>query len=153
MQPDDLNPLALANQICFSAYAVAHAFSRRYKALLAPLGVTYPQYLCLLVLWEHDGLTVTAIGERLQLDSGTLTPLLKRMEALGLLVRARSSEDERQVIIRLTDKGWGLKQQAAAIPPELICSTGLSLDEALSLKQKLDTLRKNLIASTAGAEA
>src|SRR5947209_18661544 len=89
-------PLLLANQLCFAVYSTAHAFNRFYKPLLDRLGLTYPQYLVMLVLWEEDGMSVKAIGERLFLDSGTLTPLLKRLEAAGLAKRTRSSEDERQ---------------------------------------------------------
>src|SRR4030095_8240519 len=95
-------PLRLDNQICFAVYSTAHAFNRFYKPLLDKLGLTYPQYLVMLVLWEEDGLPVKEIGERLFLDSGTLTPLLKRLEAAGLVKRTRSKEDERQVIVALT---------------------------------------------------
>src|ERR1700742_1670263 len=98
-------PLLLGNQICFAIYSTAHAFNRVYKPLLDRIGLTYPQYLVMLVLWERDGLPVKEIGERLFLDSGTLTPLLKRMEAAELLKRSRSTEDERQVLIALTQKG------------------------------------------------
>src|ERR1700742_4704581 len=97
--------LLLSNQICFAVYSTAHAFNRVYKPLLDRLKLTYPQYLVMLVLWERDGLSVKEIGERLFLDSGTLTPLLKRMEAAELLKRSRSTEDERQVLIALTQKG------------------------------------------------
>ena len=97
--------LSLDQQLCFAVYAAAHAFNRFYKPLLVPLGLTYPQYLVLLVLWEADGQTVSGIGERLMLDSGTLTPLLKRLEAAGFVTRARSAHDERQVLVRLTDAG------------------------------------------------
>src|SRR3954463_16375045 len=91
------HPLQLDNQLCFAVYAAAHAFNATYKPLLEPLGLTYPQYLAMLVLWEEDGVTVSAIGSRLGLDSGTLTPLLKRLEAAGLVSRLRDAADERQV--------------------------------------------------------
>ncbi len=153
MEADDRDPLALTNQLCFAVYSAAHAFGRRYKSLLAALGVTYPQYLCLLVLWQEDGLSVTTIGEKLRLDSGTLTPLLKRMEALGLVIRARGKEDERQVIISLTEKGRALKAKANAIPPALGCSVGMTLDESVDMKQRLEALRQSLIAASIEAES
>src|ERR1700754_1768640 len=103
-QAGDL-PLLLGNQLCFAVYSTAHAFHRFYKPLLDRLGLTYPQYLVMLVLWEQDGISVKEIGERLFLDSGTLTPLLKRLEAAGFVKRSRSSEDERQVLIALTAQG------------------------------------------------
>src|SRR5450432_4787521 len=98
-------PLLLGNQLCFAIYSTAHAFNRVYKPLLKRLGLTYPQYLVMLVLWERDGLPVKDIGERLFLDSGTLTPLLKRLEAAELVKRTRGTEDERQVLIALTHRG------------------------------------------------
>src|SRR3954464_9290117 len=104
--------LKLDDQLCFSIYAAGHAFNRFYKPLLEPLGLTYPQYLVLLTLWEQDGLPLKAIGERLALDSGTLTPLLKRMEEAGLLTRVRDTTDERQVLVSLTPKGRRLRAKA-----------------------------------------
>ena len=108
-----VDPLLLGNQICFAVYSTAHAFNRAYKPLLDKLGLTYPQYLVMMVLWEHDGVPVKDIGEKLHLDSGTLTPLLKRLEAAELVRRTRSTEDERQVLIALsswfdtlTMSGW-----------------------------------------------
>src|SRR6201981_853252 len=97
--------LMLSNQLCFAVYSAAHAFNRIYKPLLDRLGLTYPQYLVMLVLWERDRVAGTEIGARLHLDSGTLTPLLKRLEQAGLIKRTRSSEDERQVLIDLTAQG------------------------------------------------
>src|SRR5215469_12317279 len=102
-------PLKLDNQICFAVYSAAHAFNRVYKPLLDRLGLTYPQYLVMLALWERDGVPLKDIGERLFLDSGTLTPLLKRLEQAGLVRRTRSAEDERQVLIALTTQGQALK--------------------------------------------
>ena len=102
-------PLLLGNQLCFAVYSTAHAFNRAYKPLLDRLGLTYPQYLVMLVLWERDGVPVKDIGERLLLDSGTLTPLLKRLEAAELVKRSRSTEDERQVLIALTSQGQALR--------------------------------------------
>src|SRR5436190_6553940 len=113
-EPDE--SLWLSNQLCFAVYATAHAFSRLYRPILEDLGLTYPQYLAMLVLWEQDGLTVSELGERLYLDSGTLTPLLKRMETAGLVSRIRAVQDERRVHITLTAAGRKLKDKAAKIP-------------------------------------
>ena len=112
-------PLRLDNQLCFAVYSTAHAFNRVYKPLLDKLGLTYPQYLVMLVLWERDGVPVKDIGERLLLDSGTLTPLLKRLEAAELVRRTRSTEDERQVLIALTPKGEALREKARAVPQSI----------------------------------
>ena len=108
--------LRLDNQICFAVYSAAHAFNRVYKPLLDRLGLTYPQYLVMLALWERDGVPLKDIGERLFLDSGTLTPLLKRLEAAQLIKRTRGTEDERQVLIALTPQGHALKEKARAVP-------------------------------------
>ncbi len=118
-------PLRLDNQICFAVYSTAHAFNRVYKPLLDKLGLTYPQYLVMLVLWERDGVPVKDIGERLFLDSGTLTPLLKRLEAAELIKRTRSTEDERQVLIALTAKGEALQGESES--GAAIDSRGVSL--------------------------
>ncbi|WP_413771140.1 MarR family winged helix-turn-helix transcriptional regulator [Lichenihabitans sp. PAMC28606] len=136
--------LLLGDQICFAVYALAHAFSRRYKPHLDEIGITYPQYVCLLVLWETDGLTVKAIGERLLLDSGTLTPLLKRLEAAGLVSRRRDRIDERQVRVSLTEAGQALRERCRPIRTGMICATGLPFDELDALKTKLVTLRETL---------
>ena len=145
---NELNPateaLKLGNQLCFAVYAAAHALNKTYKPLLEPLDLTYPQYLVMLVLWEGDGLTVKDIGERLFLDSGTLTPLLKRLEAAGRLRRTRDSADERQVRITLTEAGQALRDQAAAVPPMLFCATGLDLPGLIDLKDDLSKLRATL---------
>src|SRR6185503_2825364 len=109
-------PLRLDNQICFAVYSTAHAFNRVYKPLLDRLGLTYPQYLVMMVLWERDGVPVKDIGEKLFLYSGTLTPLLTRLEAAHLVQRTRSTEAERQLLIALTPKGNALKEQARAVP-------------------------------------
>src|SRR6516164_8802021 len=122
--------LMLGNQLCFAIYSTAHAFNRVYKPLLDRLGLTYPQYLVMLVLWERDGLSVKEIGERLFLDSGTLTPLLKRLEAAHLVKRTRSATDERQVLVALTAHGAGLRDKAKAIvPPAILDATGCSVAE------------------------
>ena len=138
--------LRLDGQLCFAVYAAAHAFNATYKPLLEPLGLTYPQYLVMLVLWQEDGVTVSAIGGRLGLDSGTLTPLLKRLEAAGLVSRLRDAADERQVRITLTATGRTLKQKAKGIPKALFCASGLSLADILALREKLESLAANLRA-------
>ncbi|MGJ5065556.1 MarR family winged helix-turn-helix transcriptional regulator [Bradyrhizobium oligotrophicum] len=143
-------PLQLGNQLCFAVYSTAHAFNRVYKPLLDRLGLTYPQYLVMLVLWEQDGLTVKDIGARLFLDSGTLTPLLKRMEATHLVKRTRSAEDERQVLVTLTSQGASLRDKARAIvPPAILDATGCSIAELTDLHGKLVKLRERLDAAAA----
>jgi DNA-binding MarR family transcriptional regulator len=131
----------LDNQLCFSLYAASLAMTKVYKPLLDALGLTYPQYLVMLVLWESDGHTVSALGERLSLDSGTLTPLLKRMEAAGWLARQRSSEDERRVHVVLTPIGRALQARAAHVPGCVVAQSGLPLDEVIALNQKIRRLR------------
>ena len=142
-------PLRLDNQICFAVYSTAHAFNRVYKPLLDKLGLTYPQYLVMLVLWERDGVPVKDIGERLFLDSGTLTPLLKRMEAAGLIRRTRSSRDERQVIVALTAQGEALKEKARGLPPSILAASQCSVAELVALKKEVETLRDRLTAAVA----
>jgi DNA-binding MarR family transcriptional regulator len=137
-----VNPAQLLdNQLCFSLYAASLAMTKVYKPLLDALGLTYPQYLVMLVLWESDGHTVSALGERLSLDSGTLTPLLKRMEAAGWLVRQRSSEDERRVHVALTPSGRTLQVSAAHIPGCVVAQSGIPLDEVVALNQQIRQLR------------
>lgn len=137
-------PLMLDNQICFAVYSTAHAFNRVYKPLLHKLGLTYPQYLVMLALWERDGVPVKDIGERLILDSGTLTPLLKRLEAAGLVKRTRSTEDERQVLIALTPQGQALKEKARAVPQGVLAASACSLGELSAMKKDLVALRDRL---------
>ncbi|MDJ1158467.1 MarR family transcriptional regulator [Chelatococcus sp. SYSU_G07232] len=136
--------LRLDNQVCFAVYAAGHAFTRAYKPLLGKLGLTYPQYLVMLLLWEHDGPTMREIGERLHLDSGTLTPLLKRLETMGLVHRARLPEDERQLRVTLTDKGRALREAAADVPRAIGCASGLAPDEAKRLRHELVALQAAL---------
>src|SRR5215470_5822977 len=145
-------PLLLGNQVCFAVYSTAHAFNRFYKPLLDKLGLTYPQYLVMLVLWEEDGLPVKEIGERLFLDSGTLTPLLKRLEAAGLLKRTRSKEDERQVIVALTPQGEALKEKARSLPLSILAASQCSVAELVALKNEVEALRDKLNA-TVGEKA
>jgi DNA-binding MarR family transcriptional regulator len=139
-------PLRLDNQICFAVYSAAHAFNRVYKPLLDQLGLTYPQYLVMLVLWERDGVPLKDIGERLFLDSGTLTPLLKRLEAAQLIKRSRSTEDERQVLIALTPRGQALKEKARSVPESIVAASACSVAELLSMKNEIVALRDQLNA-------
>ncbi|ENV09236.1 hypothetical protein F966_01883 [Acinetobacter higginsii] len=136
--------LLLDNQLCFMIYSTNLALNQVYRQLLAPLGLTYPQYLVMLVLWEKDQLTVSDIGERLFLESSTLTPLLKKLEAAGLITRQRSSKDERQVIITLTPQGQALQLQATDIPNQLAQSASCSPTALLALKDQLSELRTHL---------
>jgi DNA-binding MarR family transcriptional regulator len=144
--------LRLDDQLCFSLYSASLAMTKLYKPMLEPIGLTYPQYLALLVLWERDGLTVGELGERLFLDSGTLTPLLKRMEGAGWLQRERDSGDERRVLVRLTPEGRALKRRAQAVPRQLAAATGCSAEELVSLTRRLQQLRMQLIESTGDRE-
>ena len=137
-------PLMLDNQICFAVYSTAHAFNRVYKPLLDKLRLTYPQYLVMLALWERDDVPVKDIGERLFLDSGTLTPLLKRLEAASLVKRTRSAEDERQVLIALTPQGQALKEKARAVPQGILAASACSLGELSAMKKDLVALRDRL---------
>lgn len=131
----------LDNQLCFSLYSASLAMTKLYKPLLEKLELTYPQYLVMLVLWEADGASVSALGERLCLDSGTLTPLLKRLEAAGWLARQRSLEDERRVHVWLSSQGRQLQERAAHIPGCVLAQSGLQLDELKVLNQQLKHLR------------
>lgn len=138
--------LKLDNQVCFSIYAASRAITRAYRPILEPFGLTYPQYLVLLILWENDGLTINEIGKRLFLDSGTLTPLLKRMEASGFIVRKRDSHDERKVFIHLAPKGEELREKAIQIPQNLIKETHLDTGEISQTKTAVDHILTKLIA-------
>ena len=140
--------LELDNQLCFALYSTSLAMTRLYKPLLDALGVTYPQYLVLLVLWEQEDLSVSELGERLLLDSGTLTPLLKRLEAASLVRRQRAAKDERRVHITLTDAGRQLKARAAAIPGCILSAAQCPLPELLALTRQLQALRQRLMASS-----
>ncbi|WP_338415167.1 MarR family transcriptional regulator [uncultured Sphaerotilus sp.] len=136
--------LALDRQLCFALYAASLAMTKRYRPLLEPLGLTYPQYLVMLAMWQRDGRSVGELGEAVSLDSGTLTPLLKRLESAGLVRRQRSREDERRVQVQLTEAGVALRQQALAIPPQLASAVGCSLDEIGALTGELHRLRQAL---------
>ena len=136
--------LQLDRQLCFALYSASLAMTKVYKPLLAPLGLTYPQYLVMLALWEADGQTVSALGDRLALDSGTLTPLLKRLEAQGQLSRERDSADERRVIVRLTPAGRRLKAQARRVPQEIGRASGCEPSGIVDLTRQLTTVRDAL---------
>jgi DNA-binding MarR family transcriptional regulator len=136
--------LALDNQFCFALYSASLAMTKAYKPLLDNLGLTYPQYLAMLVLWQEDGLLVKDIGEKLFLDSGTLTPLLKRLEAAGLVARTRDENDERQVRITLTAEGRALKRRARDIPAQVMCASGQSAQALGALRNQLALLRDSL---------
>lgn len=132
--------LLLKNQLCFPLYAAARKIVRLYTPILASLDLTYTQYIALLALWEEDGLTVTELGDRLYLDSGTLTPLLKKMEAQGLVIRARSRRDERIVEVFLTDSGRSLREKALSIPARMVSCINLSAEDATDLHRILNRL-------------
>ncbi|WP_096696725.1 MarR family winged helix-turn-helix transcriptional regulator [Polaromonas sp. AER18D-145] len=138
--------LLLDNQLCFALYSTSLAMTKLYKPLLDELGLTYPQYLAMLVLWEKDGLTVSELGERLFLDSGTLTPLLKRLEVSGLVSRLRDAADERRVHITLTAAGRKLKSRAASIPGCILSATQCAIPELVALTQQVQALRQRLVA-------
>ncbi|MBW6421120.1 MarR family transcriptional regulator [Rhizobium sp. XQZ8] len=136
--------IRLDAQLCFAIYGAAHAFNRTYKPLLEPLGLTYPQYLVMLALWEEDGHTVKVLGEKLGLDSGTLSPLLKRLEQSGLVARQRDPQDERQVVITLTEKGAGLKAQADEVYAAIGQAIGCSVEEAVAVRDSIIALKERL---------
>jgi DNA-binding MarR family transcriptional regulator len=136
--------LLLDHQLCFALYSTSLAMTKLYKPLLEPLGLTYPQYLAMLVLWQGDGITVSQLGERLSLDSGTLTPLLKRLQSSGLLQRRRDSADERRVLLQLTPTGRALKARAVRVPQTIACAAGCELGELASLTARLKALRQQL---------
>lgn len=130
--------------LCFAIYAAGHAMTRFYKPLLDPLGLTYPQYLAMVALWEKDERTVGALGDALGLESSTLTPLLKRLEAMGHVVRTRDPKDERVVRVRLTAQGRALRDQAASVPGCLFAASGLSWEKVVGLRKDLADLRRAL---------
>ncbi|WP_087501606.1 MarR family winged helix-turn-helix transcriptional regulator [Pseudomonas sp. SID14000] len=136
--------LLLENQVCFALHSTSLLMTKVYKPLLQALGLTYPQYLAMLVLWEHDGLTVGEISQHLLTDPGSLTPLLKRLESEGLLQRNRSREDERVVLVQLTDKGRDLQRQAREVPQCILKASGRSLEQLQQLQADLLALRENL---------
>lgn len=141
---DSCTDLLLDNQLCFALYSSSLLMTKVYKPLLQKLGLTYPQYLAMMVLWQGDGITVGDISARLLTDPGSLTPLLKRLEAEGLLKRTRSSVDERVVELYLTDAGRALREQAKTIPACIIAASEQSIEQLVALKEQLVTLRNSL---------
>lgn len=137
----------LEKQLCFAVYSTAHAFTRAYKPILDKVGLTYPQYLVMLVLWEQAELPVKTIGEQLDLDSGTLSPLLKRLEQSGMIKRTRDARDERQVIVSLTPKGRSMQSEANSIMMAIGRAAGCTLEELVEIRGALHKLRGNLNAS------
>ncbi|MBV8380418.1 MAG: MarR family transcriptional regulator [Paucibacter sp.] len=140
--------LQLDKQLCFALYSSSLAMTKLYKPLLEPLGLTYPQYLVMLLLWEQEGVSVSTLGQRLSLDSGTLTPLLKRMETAGLLTRQRAADDERRVDVFLTSHGRTLKRAALQVPEQIACAAACDIDELASLTRRLHELRSQLSKAT-----
>lgn len=140
-------PLPLDQQLCFSLYATSMAINRAYKPQLDALGLTYPQYLVLHALWEEDGRTIGAIAERLALESSTVTPLVKRMEAAGLMTRTRNPADERQVQVRLTDRGQALREECGCLGETLVARSGMTLDQLDTLNRQVQAMRNALAAA------
>lgn len=140
----DTELLRLDHQVCFSLQATSRAFGGVYRRALRDLDLTYPQYLAMMVLWEEGPLPVKTIGERLHLDSGTLSPLLKRLESAGLVRRERSAEDERSVTVHLTDSGADLRERALPVPRAILRATGLSVQEVSALRETLGRLADSL---------
>lgn len=154
MNPKDTSDILarvpqLDEQLCFALYSTSLAMNKLYRKLLRQLDLTYSQYLVMMVLWQHDEQTVSDLGEKLFLDSATLTPLLKRMEQAELVTRTRSASDERQVIIALTERGSTLREKAKAIPACVLNASQCSIDQVVQLKGQLDTLRSQLMKSDA----
>ena len=143
-KPNPTSNLSLDKQICFSLYSASNAMGRAYQPLLKKLDLTYLQYIVMMVLWEDSTMNVKALGDKVHLDSGTLTPLLKRLEAKGLIVRARSKEDERVRIISLSDTGTALRQQAEQVPTDMFCKSKMDIEALNALKASCDLLLKNL---------
>ena len=142
--PKTKDALRLAEFLCFAIYSTSHAFNRVYKPLLDKLSLTYPQYLAMVVLWEQDDQTVGSLGDKLFLESSTLTPLLKRLEALGHIRRTRDSDDERQVRVSLTEKGRALRAKAREIPACILTASGLKIGELARLQTEIVALRSRL---------
>ncbi|MVW55499.1 MarR family transcriptional regulator [Sphingomonas sp. MAH-6] len=137
-------PLGLDDQLCYAVYSAGIAINRAYRPLLDELGITYPQYLVLLALWEQDGQTIGAIAERLALESSTITPLVKRLEAGGLLTRERNPADERQVFVRLTDKGREMQERSTCLAERLLERSGLTVPDLQRLNMQVKALRDAL---------
>ncbi|MWC27358.1 transcriptional regulator, SarA/Rot family [Paenibacillus sp. MMS18-CY102] len=136
--------LKLEHQICFALYACSREMTKLYRPFLDELGITYTQYVTLLVLWERDNVSVKQLGEQLLLDSGTLTPLLKKLEAMGLITRVRDAKDERSVLVQLTGEGKALREQAVCIPEKVYSLTGMDLEEGQQLRERLQQLVQDM---------
>ena len=143
-EPPTSAPLELGEFLCFAVYSASHAFNRVYQPLLAELGLTYPQFIAMILLWERDGQTVGELGQELYLQSNTLTPMLKRLEALGFVTRIRDAADERQVRIKLTKAGRALRLRASDVVRSIREATGLQEKQARQLVREIDTLRTAL---------
>jgi MarR family transcriptional regulator, organic hydroperoxide resistance regulator len=146
-KPEDLT---LDAALCFALYSASRAVTGFYRPLLDELGITYPQYLVLMALWERDGVTVGALAERLRLDYGTLSPLLKRLQAAGLITRERRADDERSVTVSLTEAGRALRARADCIPEEVVAATGLDSESFETLRDTLQQLTATVTAASAG---
>lgn len=142
--PENFNPLALDNQLCFALYVCSKEVIRKYQPLLEPLNLTYTMYITLMCLWEKDEQTVKDLGNKLFLDSGTLTPLLKKMEAQNLITRTRSKSDERSVYIKLTDEGWAMRENCKEIPMKMACYNLMDMDKAKDLLENLHKMMSNI---------
>lgn len=147
---DANNRLMLRNQLCHSLYSASNAMVRAYRPLLEPLGLTYPQYLVMLALWEHDAVPIKQLVEDTRLDAGTLTPILKRLEQKELILRRKGVEDERQWLIALTTAGEQMRTQASDIPVKLFCMTSLTLEQAKALKQAAEQIYHDVKHGTCG---
>ncbi|MCR4940202.1 MAG: MarR family transcriptional regulator [Treponemataceae bacterium] len=141
---NDFNPLSLDNQLCFALYVCSKEIIRKYSPILEPLGLTYTSYITLLCLWEKDNVPVKELGKRLFLDSGTLTPLLKKMEGQGILTRTRSQNDERTVFIKLTEEGKALREKCKDIPRQMMCYNLLDLEKAGDLLSSLHCIMERI---------
>lgn len=143
LTPEEM--LLLDNQLCFALYAASKAMTQAYRPFLTKLGITYPQYLAFLVLWQEDGISLKSLGKRLYLDSGTLTPLLKRLEKQGFVERRRFQQDEREIRIFLTEKGRQLKEEAKEIPENMLCKVSMDTDEVIAIRDQVKRLLVSLV--------
>lgn len=141
---ENFNPLALDNQLCFALYVCSKEVIRKYQPLLEPLNLTYTMYITLMCLWEKDEVTVKDLGSRLFLDSGTLTPLLKKMETQNLITRTRSKTDERTVYIKLTEDGWAMKEKCQEVPAKMACCNIVNMEKAKDLLDCLHQMMENM---------
>lgn len=142
--PEVTNPLILSHQLCFALYATSRAITKFYASLLDEMNLTYPQYLTLLVLWERDGISVQQIADELELEGATATPLIQRMERMGLVKRQRSNEDGRQLEVHLTERGMALREKALGVPHKLGGALGITKEDAERLVSDLNALRERI---------